>query len=154
MVEDKIRLLIVEARRYSGLSDALLQGAAQAIDAQGVDYDVITVSEAMQLPTAIALAEEAGTRPVGVRYDGFVALGVIIRGETYHSEVMANETARGLNDLSFGKRLAIGYGVVTVEEEDQAWSRARAAEGDRGGKAAQECLEIIGLKRQLLGQAR
>ena len=83
-----------------------------------------------------------------------MALGVIIRGETYHSEVMANETARGLNDLSFGKRLAIGYGVVNVDEEDQAWSRARVSEGDRGGKAAQQCLEIVSLKRQLLGQGR
>ena len=154
MVEDKIRLLIVEGRRYSGLSDALLQGAVAAIEAQNVDYDVITVSEAMQIPCAIALAEEAGHRPVGVRYDGFVALGCIIRGETYHFEIQANETARGLHDLTIGKRLAIGYGVLTVDEEDQAWTRARVSEGDRGGHAARQCIEIIALKRQLLGHSR
>lgn len=154
MVEDKIRLLIVEARRYSGVSDALLQGAAQAIEALGADYDVITVSEAMQIPCAVALAEEAGHRPVGVRYDGYVALGCIVRGETYHFEIQANETARGLHDLAIGKRLAIGYGVLTVDEEDQAWIRARASEADRGGHAARQCLEIIALKRQLLGQGR
>ena len=154
MVDDKIRLLTVEARRYSGLSDALLQGAAQAIDGQGAEYDVITVSEAMQIPAAVALAEEAGHRPVGVRYDGCVALGVIIRGETYHSEIMANETARGLNDLSFGKRLAIGYGVLPVDEEAQALRRPRPPERDRGGKAARESLEIVGLQRPLLAEAR
>jgi 6,7-dimethyl-8-ribityllumazine synthase len=154
MVEDKIRLLIVEGRRYSGLSDELLRGATQAIEAHGADYDVITVSDALQIPTAVALAEEAGHRPVGVRYDGFVALGAIIRGETYTFEIIANETARGLQDLAIGKRLAIGYGVLNVDDEDQAWSRARLSEGDRGGHAARECLELVSLRRQLLGAGR
>ena len=154
MVEDKIRLLIVEGRSYSGISDELLRGAAQAIEAYGAEYDVITVSSALQIPSAVALAEEAGHRPVGVRYDGFVALGCVIRGETYHFEIVANETARGLQDLAIGKRLAIGFGVLTVDEEDQAWVRARVSEGDRGGAAAKACLETVALKRQLLGQTR
>lgn len=154
MVEDKIRLLIVEGRSYSGISDELLRGAAQAIEAYGAEYDVITVSSALQIPGAVALAEEAGNRPVGVRYDGFVALGCVIRGETYHFEIVANETARGLQDLCIGKRLAIGFGVLTVDEEDQAWTRAKVSEGDRGGAAAKACLETVALKRQLLGQSR
>jgi 6,7-dimethyl-8-ribityllumazine synthase len=154
MLDDKIRLLIVEARRNSAISDELLRGATQALDAFGADYDVLTVSDALQIPGLIALAEEAGNRPVGVRYDGFVALGCVVRGETYHFEIVANETARGLQDLTIGRRLAIGYGVLTVDEEDQAWTRARVSEGDRGGAAARACLEMVGLKRQLLGQAR
>lgn len=154
MIEEKIRLLIVEGRSYSGISDELLRGAAQAIEAYGAEYDVITVSSALQIPGAVALAEEAGNRPVGVRYDGFVALGCVIRGETYHFEIVANETARGLQDLCIGKRLAIGFGVLTVDEEDQAWTRARVSEGDRGGAAAKACLETVALKRQLLGQTR
>lgn len=154
MVEDKIRLLIVEGRSYSGISDELLRGAAQAIEAYGADYDVITVSSALQIPGAVAMAEEAGNRPVGVHYDGYVALGCVIRGETYHFEIVANETARGLQDLCIGKRLAIGFGVLTVDEEDQAWTRAKVSEGDRGGAAAKACLETVALKRQLLGQPR
>ena len=154
MVEDNIRLLIVEGRSHSGISDELLRGAAQAIEAQGAEYDVITVSSALQIPTAVAMAEEAGHRPVGVRYDGFIALGCVIRGETYHFELVANETARGLQDLGIGKRLAIGFGVLAVDDESQAWTRARVSEGDRGGAAAKACLETIALKRQLLGQAR
>ena len=154
MVEDNIRLLIVEGRSHSGISDELLRGATQAIEAQGAEFDVITVSSALQIPTVIAMAEDAGHRPVGVRYDGYVALGVVIRGETYHFELVANETARGLQDLGVAKRLAIGFGVLTVDDETQAWARARINEGDRGGAAAKACLETISLKRQLLGQTR
>ncbi len=154
MIEEKIRLLIVEGRSYSGISDELLRGAAQAIEAYGADYDVITVSSALQIPGAVAMAEEAGHRPVGIQYDGYVALGCVIRGETYHFEIVANETARGLQDLCIGKRLAIGFGVLTVDEEDQAWTRARVSEGDRGGAAAKACLETVSLKRRLLGQTR
>lgn len=154
MVEDNIRLLIVEGRSHSGVSDELLRGAAQAIEAYGAEYDVITVSSALQIPTAIALAEDAGQGPVGVRYDGYVALGCVIRGETYHFELVANETARGLQDLGIGRRLPIGFGVLAVDDEQQAWARAKVSEGDRGGSAAKACLETIALKRQLLGRGR
>ncbi|ADG10144.1 6,7-dimethyl-8-ribityllumazine synthase [Caulobacter segnis] len=154
MVEDNIRLLIVEGRSHSGVSDELLRGAAQAIEAYGAEYDVITVSSALQIPTAIALAEDAGQGPVGRRYDGYVALGCVIRGETYHFELVSNETARGLQDLGIGRRLPIGFGVLAVDDEQQAWARARVSEGDRGGAAAKACLETIALKRQLLGRGR
>ncbi|MDR6625929.1 6,7-dimethyl-8-ribityllumazine synthase [Caulobacter segnis] len=154
MVEDNIRLLIVEGRSHSGVSDELLRGAAQAIEAYGAEYDVITVSSALQIPTAIALAEDAGQGPVGRRYDGYVALGCVIRGETYHFELVSNETARGLQDLGIGRRLPIGFGVLAVDDEQQAWARAKVSEGDRGGAAAKACLETIALKRQLLGRGR
>ncbi|MEW6389457.1 MAG: 6,7-dimethyl-8-ribityllumazine synthase [Pseudomonadota bacterium] len=154
MVEDNIRLLIVEGRSHSGVSDELLRGAAQAIEAYGAEYDVITVSSALQIPTAIALAEDAGQGPMGRRYDGYVALGCVIRGETYHFELVSNETARGLQDLGIGRRLPIGFGVLAVDDEQQAWARAKVSEGDRGGAAAKACLETIALKRQLLGRGR
>jgi 6,7-dimethyl-8-ribityllumazine synthase len=154
MLEDKHRLLIVEARFYVELSDALLEGATKAIAGAGAECDIVTVPGALEIPAAIALAEEGGHRPAGVRYDGYVALGCVIRGETYHFEAVANESAHGLMDLAIGRRLAIGNGILTVENEDQAWARARITEGDKGGFAARACLEMIALKRRLLGQAR
>jgi len=154
MIEDKIRLLIVEARFYDHLADALLQGASDVITAHGAEYDVVTVPGALEIPGAIAWAEEAGNRPAGVRYDGYVALGTVIRGETYHFEIVSNESARGIMDLTIGKRLCIGNGVLTCEDEAQAWARARASEGDKGGGAARAALDMIGIKRRLLGHIR
>jgi 6,7-dimethyl-8-ribityllumazine synthase len=154
MLEEKTRILIVEARFYGELSNALLDGAAKAITAAGAEYDVVTVAVALEIPAAISLAEEGGHRPAGVRYDGYVALGCVIRGETYHFEIVAGESARGLTDLAIGKRLAIGNGVLTVENEDQAWIRARASDGDKGGAAAKACLGMVALRRRLLGQVR
>jgi 6,7-dimethyl-8-ribityllumazine synthase len=154
MLEDKIRILIVEARFYDDLADALLQGATDVITAMDAEYDVVSVPGALEIPGAIAWAEEAGHRPAGVRYDGYVALGTVIRGETYHFEIVSNESARGIMDLTIGKRLCIGNGILTVEDGDQAWARARASEGDKGGGAARAALAMIGLKRQLLGQVR
>ncbi len=154
MLEDKLRLLIVEARFYGEISDALLDGATRAIAAADAQHDTVTVPGALEIPAAIALAEEGGHRPAGIRYDGYVALGCVIRGETYHFEAVANESARGLMDLSIGRRLAIGNGILTVENEAQAWARARVAEGDKGGFAARACVEMIALRRRLLGQAR
>ena len=151
MLEEKIRILVVEARFYDDLADALLQGATDVITAHDAEYDVVSVPGALEIPGAIALAEEGGHRPAGVRYDGYVALGTVIRGETYHFEVVSNESARGIMDLAIGKRLAIGNGILTVEDGDQAWARARASEGDKGGGAARAALAMIGLKRQLLG---
>ena len=154
MPQDKLRLLIVEARFYDDLADALLAGATDVITAMDADYDVVSVPGALEIPGAIAHAEEAGHRPTGIRYDGYVALGTVIRGETYHFEIVSNESARGIMDLTTGKRLCIGNGILTVEDGDQAWARARASEGDKGGGAARAALAMIGLKRQLLGQAR
>jgi 6,7-dimethyl-8-ribityllumazine synthase len=156
MLQDKLHILIVEARFYDHISDALLEGARKAITAADAEFDVVTVAGALEIPAAISLAEEGGHRPAGVRYDGYVALGCVIRGETYHFEVVANESARGLMDLSIGKRLPIGNGILTVENEAQALARARSgsAEGDKGGFAARACLDMITLKSRLLGGAR
>ncbi|WP_374570216.1 6,7-dimethyl-8-ribityllumazine synthase [Phenylobacterium sp.] len=154
MLEDKIRILIVEARFYSDLADELLAGAAEAIEAFDAEYDVISVPGALEIPAAIAFADEGGHRPAGKFYDGYVALGTVIRGETYHFEVVSNESARGLMDLAVARRLALGNGVLTVDDEEQAWARARRSEGDKGGGAARAALDMVVLKRRLLGGAR
>jgi len=156
MLEDKLHLLIVEERLYPEVSDALLAGAKAAISAAGAGFEVVTVPSAFEIPAAIALAEESGHRPAGVRYDGYVALGCLIRGDTYHFEVVANEAARGLNELAIGRRLAIGNGVLTVETEAQALARAHpnAAGDDEGAFAAHACLAMIELKHRLLGRTR
>ena len=148
------RILVVEARYYEGIADALLDGAMRALAAADADYDVVTVPGALEIPGAIAMAEESGHRTAGAAYDGYVALGTVIRGETYHFEIVSNESARGLMDLSIGKRLAIGNGVLTVEDEEQAIARARVSEGDKGGGAARAALAMVALKQKLLGHKR
>ena len=154
MPDDPIRILIVEARFYDDLADALLEGATQALAAFGAEYDVVTVPGALEIPGAIAQAEEAGHRPAGTRYDGYVALGCVIRGETYHFEIVSNESARGIMDLTIGRKLCIGNGVLTTEDDEQAWARARISEGDKGGGAARAALTMIELKQQLSGGKR
>ena len=155
MSEDKTRILIVEARFYSDLADELLRGATDALDAYGAAYDVVTVPGALEIPGAIAMAEESGHRPAGAApWDGYVALGTVIRGETYHFEIVSNESARGLMDLTINKRLCIGNGILTVEDEAQALARARVSEGDKGGGAARAALAMVALKQQLTGASR
>ena len=154
MPDDPIRILIVEARFYDDLADALLDGATQALSAFGAEYDVVTVPGALEIPAAIAFAEEGGHRPAGKRYDGYVALGSVIRGETYHFEIVSNESARGIMELSIGRRICIGNGVLTTEDDEQAWARARVSEGDKGGGAARAALSMVALKQQLLGGKR
>lgn len=142
-----LRLLIVESRFYNDIADELLAGAKAALDAYGVAYDVVTVAGAFEVPAAIAFAEEAGHRPAGRQYDGYVALGCVIRGETTHYDYVCTESARGLMDLSITQRLAIGYGILTVEDEDQAWERAGRDKGDKGGTVAKVCLDMIELRK-------
>jgi 6,7-dimethyl-8-ribityllumazine synthase len=132
------RVLIVEARFYPHISDALLEGAVQVLEAAGAKFDRVTVPGALEIPGAIKQA--AG------HYDGFVALGCVIRGETYHFEIVANESSRGLMDLTVRDGLAIGNGILTVEDEEQALVRARAENGGKGGDAARACLALIALK--------
>jgi len=152
MSDTKIRVLIVEARFYSDLADELLRGASQVLDAHGAEYEVVTVPGALEIPGAIALAEASAHRPTGgTHFDGYVALGTVIRGETYHFEIVSNESARGIMDLTVRGGLAIGNGVLTVEDDDQAWARARASEGDKGGAAANAALTMIALKQQFQG---
>lgn len=147
-MNDPLRVLIVEARFYDDLADALLDGAKDALSAQGVDFDVVTVPGALEVPTVIAMADEAGKYPTAPRYDGFVALGTIIRGETYHFEIVADQSAAGLTQLGL-KGLAIGNGILTTEDEGQAWARARRSEADKGGFAARACLDLIALRKRL-----
>ncbi len=145
------RVLVVEAPYYRDISGQLLEGARRVLEAAGAQFDVVAVPGALEIPTAIALAEESGRFPVSVRYDGYVALGCVIRGETYHFEIVANESARGLTQLGIDHRLAIGNGILTVEDEDQAIWRADPTQGDKGGHAARACLELIALRRRLRG---
>ena len=113
-------------------------------------FDVATVPGALEIPTAIAMADEAGRYPTAPRYDGFVALGCVIRGETYHFEIVSDQSAAGLRTLGL-KGLAIGNGILTTEDEDQAWARAKMSEGDKGGGAARACLDLINLRKRLRG---
>jgi 6,7-dimethyl-8-ribityllumazine synthase len=138
------KLLIVEARFYDHLNDLLLDGARTAIEEAGHKHETITVPGALEVPGAIAMAAESG------RYDGFVALGVVIRGETYHFEVVSNESARGLMALSMDS-LAIGNGILTVENEAQALARARRTEKDKGGEAAKAALRMMELREKFAG---
>jgi 6,7-dimethyl-8-ribityllumazine synthase len=132
------RILIVEARFYPHLNDMLLNGARNVIEAAGHDHETITVPGALEIPAAIALAAKSG------RYCGFVALGVIIRGETYHFEVVSNESARGLMDLTL-QGFPIGNGILTVEDEAQAVVRADPGQLDKGGGAAKAALAVVDL---------
>ncbi|RZJ78804.1 MAG: 6,7-dimethyl-8-ribityllumazine synthase [Brevundimonas sp.] len=133
------KVLIVEARFYGHLNDLLLEGATAAIEKAGHSYEVITVPGALEIPGAVALAADGGT------YDAFVALGVVIRGETYHFEIVAGESARGLMALSLDG-VAIGNGILTVENEAQALARARPDEKNKGGEAAEAALAMLALQ--------
>jgi 6,7-dimethyl-8-ribityllumazine synthase len=143
-----VRILIVEARFYDDMADAMLDGAKHALDAAGATYDIVTVPGALEIPAAIAMALD-GADEGGTEYDGFVALGMVIRGETYHFDIVSNESARALMDLAVSESLALGNGILTVENEEQAWARARRSEGDKGGFAARAALTMIELKNKL-----
>lgn len=150
-IDTPVRILIVESRFYEDISDELLAGAKAALEAYGAEYDVITVPGAFEVPGAIAMAEDASQGPAGRKYDGYVALGCVIRGETTHYDYVCEESARGLMDLTLKQLLCIGYGILTVEDEDQAWARARRSEGDKGGTVAKVALDMIALKKALRG---
>jgi 6,7-dimethyl-8-ribityllumazine synthase len=137
------KLLIVEARFYDHLNDLLLQGARATIEAAGHGHETVTVPGALEIPGAIALAAETG------RYEGFVALGVEIRGETYHFEIVSNESARGIMALTMDG-IAIGNGILTVENEAQALTRARPEEKDKGGEAAKAAIAMMGLRARFV----
>ncbi|RFC65131.1 6,7-dimethyl-8-ribityllumazine synthase [Fulvimarina endophytica] len=140
-----LHVLIVEARFYDEIADHLLAGAKAELDASEVTYDVVTVPGALEAPAAIAYAL-SGADADGTEYDGFVVLGCVIRGETYHFEIVANESARGLMNLSLDGSVAIGNGILTVENEEQALERADPKRKDKGGGAARTVLEMIALR--------
>jgi 6,7-dimethyl-8-ribityllumazine synthase len=134
-------ILIVEARFYDHLNDMLIAGAQAAIEAAGHTAEVVTVPGALEIPGAIVLAAESG------RYDAFVALGVVIRGETYHFEIVAGESARGIMALTMDG-LAVGNGILTTEDEPQAIRRADPAQLNKGGGAAEAALAMLALRER------
>ena len=138
------RFLIVEARFYDHLNDMLVDGAKAALKAAGHAADVITVPGALEIPGAIALADQSG------EYDGFVAIGVVIRGETYHFEIVAGESARGVMALTMDG-VAIGNGILTVENEQQALVRADPRQKDKGGEAGKAAIALLDLKSRFGG---
>ena len=142
------RALIVEARFYDDIQDALLEGAVAELKAAKVSHDVITVPGALEIPAAIAMAIEAGEKG-GKPYDAAIALGCVIKGETIHFEIVSMESARGLMDLAVTKKFPVGNGILTVNNEEQAWARARASELNKGGDAARAALAMLRIKRRL-----
>jgi 6,7-dimethyl-8-ribityllumazine synthase len=141
------RILIVEARFYDDIADALLAGATKALKEAGATFDCLSVPGSLEIPTAITLALDAAPRRRG--YDGAVALGCVIRGDTIHFEIVSHQSARGLMELSVARKIPIGNGIITVDSEAQAWARARAEEQDKGGDAARAALALIAIKRRL-----
>lgn len=141
-----VRILVVEARFYEDISEALLAGAKRALDAAGVEWDCVTVPGALEIPAAIVMACDAAKRRKRP-YDGVVALGCVIRGETSHYDIVANESARALMDMAITRALPIGNGILTVDTEAQAWARARPDELDKGGGAARAALAMVRLKK-------
>ena len=143
-----LKLLIVEARFYDHLADALLDGAKAALDEAGASYDVVTVPGALEIPAAIAIALDAAQKS-GKPYDAAIALGCVVRGDTIHFEIVSIESSRALMDLAVARGFPLGNGIITVNTEAQAWARARASELNKGGDAARAALAMLRIKRRL-----
>jgi 6,7-dimethyl-8-ribityllumazine synthase len=143
-------IMIVEARFYADLADEMLRGAKRALEKAGASFEVFSVPGAFEVPAAVQCAIRAmDFDEKRRRFDGYVALGCVIRGETTHYDYVCGESARALMDLSTRYSLAMGYGILTCENGDQAWARAGTNRGDKGGAAANACLEMIALKNRL-----
>ncbi len=137
------KILIVESRYYNHIATSLLDGATAALDIAGAQFERITVSGALEIPPAILFASQGDKG-----FDGYIALGCVIRGETFHFDIVAGESARGLMDLGLQHGLCIGNGILTVENEEQAEVRARRDGGDKGGDAVRACLSLIDVRRR------
>ena len=142
------RALIVEARFYDDIQDALMEGAVAELKAAGVGHDVITVPGALEIPAAIAFALDAAESR-GKPYDAVIALGCVVRGDTIHFEIVSMESSRALMDLAVARRIPLGNGIITVNTDAQAWARARASELNKGGDAARAALAMVRIKRRL-----
>jgi 6,7-dimethyl-8-ribityllumazine synthase len=138
-------VLIIEARFYDDIADELLRGAVGALERAGATYERVTVPGALEIPAALSMALEA-VEAGSVEYDGYVALGCVIRGDTTHYETVAGESARGLMDLAMDEAIALGNGILTVENDEQAWARARVDGANKGGTAAETALRMIALR--------
>ena len=142
------RILVVEARYYDGIADELLAGTRRELDAAQVDYDIVTVPGALEIPPAIVIALDAAVKRKAP-YHGVVALGCVIRGETSHYDIVAGESARALMDLGVQRALPVGNGILTVDREAQAWARARPDGQDKGAGAALAALALVRLRQAL-----
>ncbi|SFV34916.1 6,7-dimethyl-8-ribityllumazine synthase [Devosia crocina] len=138
-----LHFLIVEGRAYPAIADEMREGAIAALEAAGATHEVISVPGAMEVPVGVAMALESE------KYDGFVALGCVVRGQSNHYVTVANESTRALAELAVVDALPLGIGILTVENEGQAWTRARRTDGDRGGDAARAALALAALKAKL-----
>ncbi len=138
-------LLVIDARFYDDLADELVAGAAAALAAAGATHDRMSVPGVLELPAALAMAIDV--RPAD--HDGYVMLGCVIRGETSHYDIVAEQSARAITDLAVAHKLAVGNGILTVENREQAWARARVTEKDKGGGAAKAALAMIEFRRTL-----
>jgi 6,7-dimethyl-8-ribityllumazine synthase len=143
---DGERFLIVEGRFYDDINDMLVQGARAVFEAAGATCDVVSMPGALEIPIAVAMALDHAEK-AGRPYAGAVALGCIVRGETYHFEIVANESNRALTDLAVARRLPLGNAILTVENDEQARVRANPKSGDKGGDAARAALALAALKR-------
>jgi len=141
-------ILIIEARFYGEIADALAEGATKTLEAAGATFERIAVPGVLEIPAALSMALSA-MEDKGVIYDGFVLLGCVIRGETSHYDIVANESARAVMDLTIDADLALGNGILTVENADQAWARAKIDDKNKGGDAAQAALDMIGVRQRL-----
>ena len=150
MATKKPHIMVVEARFYAEISDALLEGAEHALKKAGASHEKFTVPGALEIPGAIRLAIEAQREgKLKKPFDGYLALGCVIRGETTHYETVCSESARGLMTLATGYAACIGNGILTVENDEQAWARARMTEKDKGGGAAEAVLAMVAIRRKL-----
>lgn len=137
------RVLIVDANFYEDLASELVRGATAELDARGIGFDRVSVPGALEIPAAISLASK---RTDGPAYDGYVALGCVIRGETSHYDIVCGESARGLTELALNQDLAIGNGILTVDTGEQAWARADVGRKNKGRDAVIACLSLVELK--------
>lgn len=142
-MSDGPHILIVEARFYDDLADELARGAIAEIEAQGGTYERVSVPGVLEIPAAVKIAHDSDTP-----YDGYVTLGVVIRGETTHYDIVSNESARALMDLTVTDKIALGNGIQTVENSDQAWARANVSDKNKGGGAAAAAIAMINLTRK------
>ena len=149
-MSSKPHVLIVEARFYAEIADELMKGAVQALTAAGATHESVAVPGAFEIPAAIAMTIEAQrVSPPHRSFDGYLALGCVIRGETSHYDYVCGESARALMDISYQNRIALGFGILTVENGAQAWARARVGEKNKGGDAAKACIAMIEMRRRL-----
>ena len=145
---DRPHILIVEARFYDVIADELVRGAEAAFVEAGATFERLAVPGAFEVPAAISFAVEAGRAGRSPRFDGYLALGCVIRGETSHYDYVCGESARKLQDLACEHTLALGYGILTCETREQAWERASVSGRNKGGEVARACLQMVELKRR------